>query len=118
MDRHEKKRLRDYIGEHLNISGTRLTDDEAMFLGNFLDEYDKTYRGRVVRPHPRTRDGWGSDGKYTMRETFTYTFTDDVGIREDYEYQDDDGLRRTSTKVIKDARGILNWFREHHKART
>jgi hypothetical protein len=29
MDRNEKKRIRDYIGEHLDVSGTRLTDDEA-----------------------------------------------------------------------------------------
>ncbi|PAX83398.1 hypothetical protein CLM85_15870 [Streptomyces albidoflavus] len=61
MDRHEKKRLRDYIGEHLDVSGTRLTDDEATFLGNFLDEYDKTHRGRVVRSHLI----WGT--RYSVR---------------------------------------------------
>ncbi|MET9587123.1 hypothetical protein ABZY10_29345 [Streptomyces sp. NPDC006539] len=112
MDRHEKRQLRDYIGEYLDISGTRLTDDEATFLGNFLDEYDKTYRGRTVGPRTSGGVGWSSDGKYTYRETFTDTFTDDIGIRQDYEYEDDDGQRRRSTKVIKDARGILNWFRE------
>ncbi|CAM5545528.1 putative protein OS=Streptomyces griseomycini OX=66895 GN=FHS37_001651 PE=4 SV=1 [Streptomyces griseomycini] len=53
-----------------------------------------------------------SDGKYTRRETFTDTFTDDVGIRQDYGYQDDDGQSGTSTHVITDARGILNWFRD------
>ena len=33
---------------------------------------------------------------------------DGGGIREDYEYHDDDGLSRKSTKQIRDARGILN----------
>lgn len=111
MDRHEKKRLRDYIGEHLDVSSTRLTDDEATFLSDFLDEYDETYKGRT-ETRTTSRDGWSSDGKYTRRETFTYTFTDDVGIRQDYEYQDDDGESGASTYVITDARGILNWFRD------
>ena len=111
MDRYEKKRLRDYIGEYLDISSARLTDDEAALLSNFLDEYDKTYRGRT-KTRTKNGVGWGSDGKYTYRETFTDTFTDDVGIRQDYEYQDDDGQSRTSTKVITDARGILNWLGE------
>ncbi|AGS71178.1 hypothetical protein [Streptomyces collinus] len=111
MDRHEKRRLRDSIGEHLDVSSTRLTDDEATFLGNFIDAYDKTYRGHT-ETRTRSGAGWSSDGKYTYRETFTDTFTDDVGIRQDYEYQDDDGERRTSTNVITDARGVLNWFRD------
>lgn len=54
----------------------------------------------------------GSDGKYTPKETFTDTYTDGVGIRQDYEYQDDDGQRGASSSEIKDARGILNWFKE------
>ncbi|MFF3608189.1 hypothetical protein [Streptomyces sp. NPDC002463] len=111
MDRHEKKRLRDHIGEHLDVSSTRLTDDEATFLSDFLDEYDETYKGRT-ETRTTSHDGWSSDGKYTRRETFTDTFTDDVGIRQDYEYQDDDGQSGTSTNVIRDARGMLNWFRD------
>lgn len=111
MDQHEKRRLRAYIGERLDVSGTRLTDDEAIFLSDFVDKYDETYRGRS-ETRTTSRDGWSSDGKYTRRETFTDTFTDDVGIRQDYEYQDDDGQGGRSTTVITDARGILNWFRD------
>jgi hypothetical protein len=111
VDRHEKKRLRDYIGEHLDVSRTRLTDDETTFLSDFLDEYDETYKGRT-ETRTTSHNGWGSDGKYTRRETFTDTFTDDVGIRQDYEYRDDDGQSGKSTNVITDARGILNWFRD------
>ncbi|MFJ3280285.1 hypothetical protein [Streptomyces halstedii] len=51
MDRHEKKRLRDYIGEYLDVSSTRLTDEEATFLSDFLDVYDETLQGAHVHPH-------------------------------------------------------------------
>jgi hypothetical protein len=107
MDRNEKKRLRDSIGEHLDISKTRLTDEEANVLGDFIDNYDSTYKGKTDT-RSRTYDGWSSDGKYTRRESRTETFTDDIGIREEYEYHDDDGQTGHHTKEIKDARGILN----------
>lgn len=45
MDRSEKKRLRDKIAEHLDVSGTRMTDDEAARLSDFVDEYDEKHRG-------------------------------------------------------------------------
>lgn len=112
MDRNEKKRIRDYVGEHLDVSGTRLTDDEAVFLSDFVDKYEDAYKG-----HSETRTsshvGWSSDGKYRREETTTHTFPDDVGIRTDYSYQDDDGQSGESSTKIKDARGVLNWFRDH-----
>lgn len=111
MDRNEKKRLRDRIGNHLDVSGARLTDDEVIFLSAFVDEYDEKHRGRT-ETRTRSRVGWSSDGKYTRQETFTDTFTDDVRIRQDYEYGDDDGETGTSSYDIADARGILNWFKD------
>ena len=42
MDRNEKKRTRDYIGEHLDVSHTRLTNNEASFLRGFIDDYDES----------------------------------------------------------------------------
>ncbi|GAA2017276.1 hypothetical protein [Nocardioides kribbensis] len=111
MDRNEKKRLRDHIGEHLDVSGARLTDDEATFLSEFVDEYDEKHRGHS-ETWTRSFDSWSSDGKYTRKETFTDTFTDDVGIRRDYEYQDDGGQHGASSTEIRDARGVLDWFRD------
>lgn len=111
MDRSEKKRLRDRIGEHLDVSSSRLTDDEATFLNDFIDDYD-AYKGQS-KTRQTSHDGWSSDGKYTRTENFTDTFTDDIGIRQDYSYHDDDGQSGDSTTEIKDARGILNWFRDH-----
>lgn len=113
MDRHEKKRLRDHIGEHLDVSGARLTDDEAVELGEFVDTYNETSKGRDAGTRTTRHDGWSSDGKYTRKETFTDTFMDVVGIRQDYEYQDDDGQSGSSTTEVRDARGILNWRKNH-----
>lgn len=110
MDRSEKKRLRAHIGEHIDVSGARLTDDEAQFLGELVDNYDE-YRGRS-ETRSRSFTGSSSDGKYTRDETYTDTFTDDVGIRADYSYKDDDGQTGGSSKEIRDARGILDWFRD------
>jgi hypothetical protein len=111
MDRNEKKRLRERIGEHLDVSGTRLTDGEATFLGQFIDEYDEMHQGRTeTRQH--SYDGWSSDGKYTRTTMSTHTFTDEIGIRQDSSYVDDDGQTENSSRMIKDARGVLNWFRD------
>ncbi|NYG55287.1 hypothetical protein [Nocardioides perillae] len=112
MDRDEKKRLRDRIGESLDVSGTRLTDDEARRLSDFLDEYDNKYRGRS-RSRTTSHTGWSSDGKFIRKETFTDTFTDEPGIRQDYEYHDDDGQHGASSREVTDARGILNWLRDN-----
>lgn len=111
MDRNEKNRLRAHIGERLDVSGARLTDDEAVTLARFVDEYDARYKGRS-RSWSRSRDGWSSDGKYTRVETFTETFTDEPGLRIDYEYRDDDGQSGATTTHVRDARGILNHLRE------
>lgn len=110
MDRREKKELRDQIGEHLDLGSARLTDDDAELLGEFIDEYDESYRGRSESRETR-RTGWSSDGKYVRHETCTDTFTEDVGIRQDYEFEDDDGQRGSSSSEIRDARGVLTWLR-------
>lgn len=110
MNRNEKKQLRDKIGEHLDVSGTRMTDEEAASLGEFVDNYDKEYRGHT-ETQTTSHTGWSSDGKYTRKETFTETFTDDMALRYDSSYQDDDGQSGTSSTETKDARSILNWLR-------
>ncbi|PZO61319.1 MAG: hypothetical protein DI635_14795 [Pseudoxanthomonas suwonensis] len=111
MDRNEKKRIRDRIGEHLDVSRTRMSDDEASTLEEFIDGYDDNYKGRS-ETRTRSFDGWSSDGKYTRHETYTDTFTDEVGIRRDYEYKDDDGQTGSSSQIVKDARGVLDWLKD------
>lgn len=111
MDRSEKKKLREYIAEHLDVSNARLSDDEALQLRDFIDDYDESYKGQSVT-RKSSYTGWSSDGKYTRTEEFTDTFTDEVGLRRDYSYHDDDGQTGESSHVVDDARGILNWLRE------
>ena len=112
MNRREKKALRDRIGEHLDIGSARLSDHEAEVLGQFIDDYAYSYRGRSDSRRTR-RTGWGSEGKYGFYETYTDSFPDQVGIDQDYEYEDDDGERRSSRTEIRDARGVLSWLRAH-----
>ncbi|MHC6176197.1 hypothetical protein [Glutamicibacter endophyticus] len=110
MDRNEKKKMREHISEHIDVSNARLTDDEARFLNDFVDGYDE-YRGKS-ETRTSSYTGWSSDGKYTRVETTTDTFTDEVGIRINNSYKDDDGQSGESSTEVKDARGILNWFKD------
>lgn len=112
MDRDEKKRLRSRIGKHIDVSHSRLTDEEASFLGEFIDTYEESYKGQS-RTRTNRFTSFSSDGKYTRDEEFTDTFTDEIGIRQDYSYHDDDGQTGGSSTQVRDARGILNWFRDH-----
>lgn len=111
MDPKEKKKLRERLGEVIDLSRTRLSDDDAELLGEFVDNYDDV-RG-YSRTRTQTHSGWSSDGKYIRTETRTNTFTDDVGIRADYSYRDDDGATGEDTTEIRDGRGIVNWLRSN-----
>lgn len=110
MDRNEKKRLREHIGKYLDVSSARLTDDEAVQLADFVDTYEH-YRGQA-ETRTSSYAGWSSDGKYTREVRVTTSFTDDVGIRTDSSYHDDDGQSGESSTETKDARAILNWLRD------
>jgi len=112
MDRNQKKLLRERIGVHLDVSGTRLSDDEALELSEFIENYDSSYKGKSVTFRNRTT-GFSSDGKYVRNEVSTYTFTDEMRIRKEYSYEDDDGQSDGTTTYIRDARGVLNWLRQN-----
>ena len=112
MNRNDKKAKRDYISTHIDTSKARLKDDEVDFLCEFIDGYDEKYKGRT-HTHRSSYDGWSSDGKYTRKEETTYIFSDDIGIHEEYSDHDDDGQSGCQSRDIKDARGILNWFKKH-----
>lgn len=114
MHRGEKQRLRDFIGQHLDVEKTRLSDNEALFLLDFIEKYAEQYRGlKLTGRH--IHNGWSSDGKFTRVTEWAYTFTDDVGIQVDSSWSDDGVLQGTSRAVMKDARGILNWFSENRR---
>jgi hypothetical protein len=108
MDRGEKARMRGYIGQHLDVSGTRLSDYQAQRLVDFIDDYDQ-YRGRSFTKNS-THTGWSSDGRYVRSETIVDTFTDAVGIHREHSYRDDDGQEGSHAQIIATARGILDWL--------
>ena len=111
-DRGKKKRLRDKISQSIDITSTRLSDDEAQELSDFVDEYD-SYAGTSTTRERSWKD-WSSDGYYRRTETTTDTFMEDgVGIRRETHVHDDDGTEWTDTDEITDGRGILKWLREH-----
>lgn len=82
-----------------------------MRLSELLDNYDD-YRGRT-ETRTSSHNGWSSDGMYTRTITVTDTFTDGVDIRTGFSYQDDGRQSGVSSTETKDARGILNWLRDH-----
>ncbi|WP_175935290.1 hypothetical protein [Corynebacterium sp. Marseille-P4321] len=110
MDRNEKKKLREKISEFLDLEHTRLSDDDASLLSDFVDNYDD-YRGSS---HTRTSsyDGFSSDGKFTRKETTTETFLDSPGVRVDYSFTDDDGMTGESSHEIRDGRGMIDFLRK------
>ena len=69
MDRNEKKRLREAIGERLDVSNARLSDDEAELLHDFVEDYDDKYRGQSTT-RTSSHVGWSSDGKYIRTEEY------------------------------------------------
>lgn len=110
MDANEKKKARARIGEHIDVSKARLTDAEAGELLDLVNGYDD-YKGKT-RSQTISGDSWSSDGKFSYKRTTTHTFTDDIGIREDFEYSTDDNDHEKRSTEIKDARGILNLLHE------
>lgn len=107
MDKSEKKRLREKIGERLDVSHTRMSDDDAVLLDSFLDSYESDYRGES-RTKASSGIGFDSDDRYRYKESTTYTFTDEPGVRVDYSYEDDDGDSRSSSQTLTDARSVLD----------
>ena len=108
MDRNEKKRRREFIGEHLDVSGTRLNDDETRMLCDYIENFADDYSGQSETRRTTTK---GFDRGDTYRRTVecTTTFKGDMSIREVCQVSYDDGQIDDPTMVIiKDARGIVN----------
>lgn len=110
MEKSKKKEMRNKISERLDVTKTRLSDDDAIFLNDFLDNYEDKYQGKT-NTETTSYTGWSSDGKYTRTTTTVTRFLDDPGIEITESYQDDDGQSGESHRHIQDARGILNWFK-------
>lgn len=111
MDRNEKRRRREFIGERIDVRGTRLKDDETAVLCDYIENFANDYKGQSETRRTTTK---GFDRGDTYRRTVecTTTFEADMSIREVCQVSYDDGqVNDPTTTVIKDARGILNWLK-------
>ena len=113
-EKNEKKRL---IGEALEIGSSRLRDNEVEFLYQFVTQYDR-FIG-ITETIESTHGGSSSDGKYTRRKEYTYSFGGNrIDICVEESYHDDDGQNgKTPTVIIYKARDVINWFREYKRRR-
>lgn len=110
-DRGDGAQMRAYIGQHLDVAGTRLSEYQARRLVDFIDNYDQ-YRGKSFKKETPSR-GFSSDGRYARTETVVDTFTDPIGIRREISHRYDDGKENRFVEHISTARGIFDWLFEH-----
>lgn len=110
MESNEKKKLKEYISEFIDISNNRLTDDEVLLL---VDLIDNTSSYSDVIKESKSR-GWGSEGSYTMFTTDKYHINSDYTIEHYEKVGFDDGSgSRESTIIISEPREIIRTLRKH-----
>ena len=112
-----KKEKRNYISQKIDLNNTRLTNEEVDTLYNIVENYDQEYKGKSCTSTYKST-GTSSDGKYEREATNTFTFTDNgnqLGIRWDHSYHDDDGQSGSSSETRYDGRGILNFLKHFKK---
>jgi hypothetical protein len=111
MDRIEKQAVRDFIGQHVDLAKTRLSDADALRLQEVIKNWSK-YAGRAVS-QTNTGDGWGSDGKYTrVVETTTTFLKDRVAIQIESTRTIDGVTEGPGRYVVTNARELLDLFKK------
>ena len=109
MDRKEKRRLKEVISKHIDLSNGRYTDYEVTQLHDLVENRD-SYDGHSQSYH-RTYKTFDSEDTYRVEDTNTYTFrSDDTGIHVDHEHTSDwdDGQHDASSEILRTGREILN----------
>lgn len=108
MDKKEKTEKRNVIAKALDLSNTRLKDDEVEKLFDFVSNPEK-YNGKS-KTHRTWREDWDHDGKYERTITDEYTLVNNseaVGVQLHSETSDDGALTYSGDSFINTARGIL-----------
>lgn len=109
-----KHRQRDIGG--IDITGSSLMDYEKKFLENLSSQYDR-FIGKE-QTLVDSYDSFCSDGKYTRETTTNYSFLeDDMGIKVNIRYKDDDGQTGEITSKLVKGRDIINFFKENKNLR-
>ena len=79
MDRKEKRRLKEVISKHIDLSNGRYTDYEVTQLHDLVENRD-SYDGHSQSYH-RSYKTFDSEDTYRVEDTNTYTFrSNDTGI--------------------------------------
>ena len=110
----EKKKL---ISREIELGSSRLRDNEVEFLYQFVTQYDR-FIG-ITETIESTHGGSSSDGKYTRRKEYTYSYEENrIDICVEESYHDYDGQSGEYPELIIDkARDVINWFRDHKHRR-
>ena len=114
MERKERAQKRSRIGEKIDLSNGRFSDDEINQLYDIVNNPQK-YDGKTKTHHDKYTS-FSSDGKFTRTSQDKYTLkagADDVQIEESYSYHDDDGQSGTQETVYKKGRDILNILKKY-----
>ena len=109
MDLKQKQEMRQVIGSAIDLSGSRLKDDEAILLYDIVTNPAK-YNG-LTRTVQYAHPDWSSDGRYTRYYTDTYTLHSDgtkALLVKNVKYRDDDDNQTDDYDVLyTKARDIL-----------
>ncbi len=109
MDRKEKNRMKEEIGEFIDLKYGRFTDEEMERLHDLVQNRE-TYNGRS-NSYSHEYKTYDREDTYRVNETDTYTFrSDENGIRIDHETVKDwdDGQQDRYTDSLSKGRDILN----------
>lgn len=115
MDKKERESMRQRIGEDIDLKGSRLKDSEVESLFGLVTSIgDNLGRTETLSS---TDTGFSSEGRFTRRETDTYTISrDDKGvfIGHHHENHDDDGdgLNGVYDERIGRARDVIRTLEE------
>ena len=109
MDSNEKNRMREEIGEFIDLKYGRFTDEEMERLHDLVQNRDE-YDG-MSSSYTHEYKTFDSEDTYRVNETNTYTFrSDENGIHVDHETVKDwdDGQHDSYTDILSKGRDILN----------
>ena len=102
------KEDREYIGRYIDIEGTRLSDDDAELLIDFIDNIN-SYNDIVKE---RRETGISSEGKFTRIIRDEYIVNGDYTITHINSDRDDDGQTGGYTEELTSAREIVDVLKE------
>lgn len=104
----DSKEMRNFISKSVDISNSRLTDNDKNVLVSLIKNFDK-YNGSK-KTFFKTEKGFDQDGKYICKTKTTYQLLKDTAgifIKKVVEEKYDDGDIFNSEEILRTARELL-----------